>query len=137
MRIACTLNWVKDSITINTTFNAANDKYKLEVCNISQKAADAVAKEFDIKVKSDGKKGLNFSCKSKYPFQFFDDVGNPIDASKIGNGSKAVVDVTGSYPHKFEKMYGKGPVADSRVKVTELVAYEASPNGSQDEEEAL
>lgn len=136
MKIACTLNWVKDATTINTTFNAANDKYKLEVCNISQKAVDAVAKEFGIKVKSDDKKGLNFSCKSKYPFQFFDDVGNPIDASKIGNGSKAVVDVTGSYPHKFEKMYGKGPVADSRVKVTELVAYESAAT-SGDNEEAL
>lgn len=136
MKIACSLSWVKDAVTINTTFNAANDKYKLEVCNISQKAADALAKEFGIKVKNDDKKGLNFSCKSKYAFQFFDDVGNQIDPSKVGNGSKAVVDVTGSYAHKFEKQYGKGPIASSPVKVTELVAYEATVK-SDEEEEAL
>lgn len=136
MKIACTLNWVKDAVTINTTFDAANDKYKLEVCNISQRAADALAKEFGIKVKHDDKKGLNFSCKSKYAFQFFDDVGNRLDAALVGNGSKAVVDVTGSYSHRFDKQYGKGPIASSPVKVTELVAYEAAVK-SDEEEEAL
>ena len=134
MKIACTLNWVKDAVSINKTFNDANDKYKLDVCNISQKAADALSKEFGMKIKQDDKKGLNFSCKSKYPFQFADDVGNPIDAAKVGNGSKAVVDVTGSYEHKFMKQYGKGPVATSVVKVTELVSYVAEGGGSDDEE---
>lgn len=134
MKIACTLNWVKDAVTINTTFDAANDKYKLEVCNISQRAADALAKDFGIKVKQDDKKGLNFSCKSKYAFQFFDDVGNRLDAALVGNGSKAVVDVTGSYSHRFDKQYGKGPIASSPVKVTELVAYEAAVKADEEEE---
>lgn len=134
MKIACTLNWVKDAVNVNTTFNAANDKYKLEVCNISDKAAEAVAREFDIKVKENDQKGKHFSAKSKYPFQFFDDVGNPLDPQNIGNGSKAVVEVTGSYPHKFEKQYGKGPVVASSVKVTELVSYTPVDGG---DEEAL
>lgn len=134
MKIACTLNWVKDAVSINKAFNDANDKYKLDVCNISQKAADVITKEFGIKVKQDDKKGLHFSAKSKYPFQFVDDVGNPIDATKIGNGSKAVVDVTGSYDHKFEKAHGKGPVVASIVKVTELVSYVSVTGGSDDEE---
>lgn len=137
MKIACTLNWVKDATTINTTFNAANDKYKLDVCNISQKAADALAKEFGIKVKESEQKGKHFNAKSKYVFFFKDDAGNVIDPATIGNGTKAIVNVTGSYPHKFERQYGKGPVVASEVTVTELVAYEASPNGSRDEEEAL
>lgn len=137
MRIACTLSWVKDAVTINTMFNASNDKYKLEVCHISDKAAEAVAKEHGIKVKEDDKKGKNFSAKSKYPFTFKDDAGNPVDPQKIGNGTKAIVNVTGSYEHKFQKQYGKGPVVASEVTVTELVAYEASPNGSRDEEETL
>jgi hypothetical protein len=135
MRIACTLNWVMDAVKVNTTFNASNDKYKLEVCNISEKAAEALTKEFGIKVKQDEKKGRNFSCKSKYQFIFRDDVGNLVEPSSIGNGSKAVVNVTGSYEHKFMKQYGKGPVAASDVVVTELVSR--ATVGEAEEEEAL
>lgn len=134
MKIACTLNWVKDAVTINTTFNATNDKYKLEVCNISQKAADAVAKEFGIKVKESEQKGKHFNAKSKYVFFFKDDAGNTIDPATIGNGTKAIVNVTGSYSHKFEKSYGKGPVVASEVVVTELVTYESTGSNKDDEE---
>lgn len=135
MKIACTLNWIKDAVTINKTFNDANDKYQLEVSNISDKAAQAVTNEFGIKVNSTDAKGKYFKAKSKYPFKFFDDAGNEIDPQKIGNGSKAIVNVTGSYNHKFEKQYGKGPIVDSTVVVKELVAYEGT--GGDDSEEAL
>ncbi len=137
MRIACTLNYVKDAVTINTTFNATNDRFKLEVCNVSEKAAEALAKEHGIKVKQDDKKGRNFNCKSKYPFKFLDDAGNVLDPNTVGNGSKAVVNITGSYGHKFEKMYGKSAIAVSEVVVTELVSYTPSENAGGHEEEAL
>ena len=137
MKIACSLMWVRDAVNVNTTFNASNDKYKLEVCHISDKADEALKREFDIKVKKDDQKGKHFNAKSKYVFFFKDDAGNHIDPTTIGNGTKAIVNVTGSYEHKFMKQYGKGPVVASEVTVTELVPYEASPNGSRDEEEAL
>lgn len=123
MKIACTLNYVRDAIEINKTFDASNDKYKLEVCNLSQKAVDVLAEKLSIKAKEHEHKGLNLSCKSKFKFDFVDDVGNPIDANTIGNGSKAVVEITGSYDHKFSKKYGFAPVAFSTVLVTELVPY--------------
>jgi hypothetical protein len=60
-----------------------------------------------------------------------------VNPSDIGNGTKAVVEVTGSYSHKFEKAHGKGPVVNSRggVVITELVAREAKT--SEEEAEAL
>lgn len=134
MKIACQLFWVKDAVNVNTTFNASNDKYKLEVCHISDKAAEAVAKEHGIKVKENDQKGKHFSAKSKYVFFFKDDAGNVIDPSRIGNGTKAIVNVTGSYDHKFAKAHGKGPVVASEVTVTELVAYEGSGENSGEEE---
>lgn len=127
MKIACTLNYVRDAVEVNRTFDATNDKYKLEMCNLSQRAVDALSTQFTIKAKEDDKKGLNINAKSKYPFVFVDDVGNPVDAQTIGNGSKAIVDVTGSYDHKFAKKYGFGPIAFSTVVVTELIPYASVP----------
>lgn len=135
MKIACQLMWVKDAVNVNTQFNASNDKYKLEVCHISDKAAEALAREHGIKVKENDQKGKHFNAKSKYTFFFKDDAGNTIDPATIGNSTKAIVNVTGSYSHKFEKQYGKGPVVASEVVVTELVAYEST--GDSGEEEAL
>lgn len=136
MKIAVTLNYVRDAVVVNTTFNATNVMYKLEMCNISDRAAEALAREFGIKAKVHDTKGKNINAKSKFPFKFFDDAGNELDPNTIGNGSKAVVDITGSYDHKFAKQYGKGPIAASGVTVTELVAYTGGA-GSGDSEEAL
>lgn len=133
MRIACTLSYVQDAVVINTTFDDRNNKYKLNIHNISDRAAEALSKEFGIKVKKDDAKGNNINAKSLYPWKFFDDAGNEVDPKTIGNGTKAVVNVTGAYDHKFARQYGKGPITDSGVTITELVPYVAS-SGSGDEE---
>jgi len=127
MKLNAQLFWVNDSVTLNTNFDPANKKYKLTVCNVSERAAAKLEEEFGIKVKKNPEKpeyGFYFNAKSLYPWEFKDDVGNDVASDAIGNGTKAEIDVTGSYSHKFEKQHGKGPVVNSRggVVIKELVA---------------
>jgi len=83
-----------------------------------------------MKINSDEKKGFSFSAKSKYPFAFVSQGGNTIDAKSIGNGSKAVIEVTGSYDHSFAKRYGKDAVIKGTIVITELVKYEPKGDDS-------
>jgi hypothetical protein len=140
LKINAQLFWINDAVTLNTSFDDNNKKFKLTVCNVSPKAAERLASDFGIKMKSHPEKpeyGLHFNAKSLYAWEFKDDAGNVVNPSDIGNGTKAVVEVTGSYSHKFEKAHGKGPVVNSRggVVITELVAREAKT--SEEEAEAL
>lgn len=140
LKINAQLFWINDAVTLNTSFDPANKKFKLTVCNVSPKAAERLASDFGIKLKSNPEKpeyGLHFNAKSLYAWEFKDDAGNVVNPSDIGNGTKAVIEVSGSYSHKFEKAHGKGPVVNSRggVVITELVAREAKT--SEEEAEAL
>lgn len=140
LKINAQLFWINDAVTLNTAFDPANKKFKLTVCNVSPKAAERLASDFGIKLKSNPEKpeyGLHFNAKSLYAWEFKDDAGNVVNPSDIGNGTKAVIEVSGSYSHKFEKAHGKGPVVNSRggVVITELVAREAKT--SEEEAEAL
>ena len=137
MKLNAQLFWINDSVKINTNFDPANKKYKLTVCNVSEKAAEKLKEEFGIKVKNNPEKpeyGLHFNAKSLYAWEFKDDAGNAVAADVIGNGTKAEVDVTGSYSHKFEKQHGKGPVVNSRggVVIKELVAREGGVSSDGD-----
>lgn len=130
LKINAQLFWVNDAVKLNTSFDANNNKYKLTVCNVSPKAAERLASDFGIKVKNNTEKpeyGLHFNAKSLYAWEFKDDAGNVVSPDNIGNGTKATIEVTGSYSHKFEKAHGKGPVVNSRggVVITELVTREA------------
>lgn len=140
LKINAQLFWINDAVTLNTSFDPANKKFKLTVCNVSPKAAERLASDFGIKLKSNPEKpeyGLHFNAKSLYAWEFKDDADNMVNPSDIGNGTKAVIEVSGSYSHKFEKAHGKGPVVNSRggVVITELVAREAKT--SEEEAEAL
>ena len=140
LKINAQLFWINDAVTLNTAFDPANKKFKLTVCNVSPKAAERLAGDFGIKLKSNPEKpeyGLHFNAKSLYAWEFKDDAGNMVNASDIGNGTKAVIEVSGSYSHKFEKAHGKGPVVNSRggVVITELVSREVKT--SEEEAEAL
>lgn len=114
--------WVKDSVNINTTFNATNNKYQLTVGNISKEDGISLEKEFGIKVK-EGKEdqGSVITGKSLYHFVFKDAGGNEIDPKTIANGSDVVIDVVGSYDHAFAKRYGKGASIFKEVIVTNIV----------------
>lgn len=140
LKLNAQLFWINDAVKINTAFDPGNKKFKLTVCNVSPKAAERLAADFGIKLKNNPEKpeyGLHFNAKSLYAWEFKDDAGNMVDPQNIGNGTKAVVEVTGSYDHKFAKAHGKGPVVNSRggVVITELVTREVM--ASADMEEAL
>ncbi len=131
VKIACELAWVNDAVEISKQFNKDNTKYRLNVYNISEKAKQKLEAEYGMKIGSDENKGFNFSIKSKYPFSFVTQSGQPVEAKSIGNKSKAIVEINGSYEHAFVKKYGKSAVAKSTVVITELVKYE--PKESSDE----
>lgn len=139
MKINAQLFWINDAVTLNTSFDSDNKKFKLTVCQVSPKAAEKLASEYGIKMKSNPEKpdyGLHFNAKSLYAWEFKDDAGNLVQPGDIGNGTKAVIDVSGSYSHKFEKAHGKGPVVNSKggVVITELVAREAKTSQEEAEE---
>jgi len=140
LKLNAQLFWINDAVTLNTSFDDNNKKFKLTVCNVSPKAAERLSADFGIKLKSNPEKpeyGLFFNAKSLYAWEFKDDAGNVVQPGDIGNGTKAIVEVSGSYDHKFAKAHGKGPVVNSRggVVITELVAREAKT--MEEEAEAL
>lgn len=140
LKLNAQLFWINDAVTLNTAFDDNNKKFKLTVCNVSPKAAERLSADFGIKLKNNPEKpeyGLFFNAKSLYAWEFKDDAGNTVNPSDIGNGTKAIVEVSGSYDHKFAKAHGKGPVVNSRggVVITELVAREAKT--MEEEAEAL
>jgi hypothetical protein len=114
--------WVKDSVTINTTFNATNNKYQLTVGHITEDDVERLAVEYGIKMKEDKEEqGPTLTAKSLYPFIFKDTEGNLIEPHFIRNGSKVEVKVTNSYPHAFSKKYGNGASVYKEVIVHSLV----------------
>lgn len=140
LKLNAQLFWINDAVTLNTAFDDNNKKFKLTVCNVSPKAAERLSADFGIKLKTNPEKpeyGLFFNAKSLYAWEFKDDAGNVVNPSDIGNGTKAIVEVSGSYDHKFAKAHGKGPVVNSRggVVITELVSREAKT--MEEEAEAL
>ena len=113
--------WVKDSVTINTTWNAINNKYLLTVGHISTEDAERLDVEYGIKMKEDKpEQGQTLTAKSLYPFIFKDKDGNLIEPHTIRNGSAVEVKVTSSYPHAFDKKYGKGASVWKEVVVLSL-----------------
>jgi effector-binding domain-containing protein len=130
VKIACEIMWANDAVEVNKNYNKDNTKYKATIANISEKAKQKLEADYGMKINSDEKKGFSFSAKSKYPFAFVSQGGNTIDAKSIGNGSKAVIEVTGSYDHSFAKRYGKGAVIKGTIVITELVKYEPKGDDS-------
>ena len=119
-------NWMKE---YNTKFNEANDKYE---CTLGQLSDAAVAKleELGIKIKDKDTMGKYIVGKSKFVFEPVDEEGNPIDISKIGNGTKCYALVS-SYRHKMSAKFGAAP-SIKKLVITELKVY--SPEGAPEEE---
>jgi hypothetical protein len=70
--------------------------------------------------------------KSKFVFEPVDEEGNPIDISKIGNGTKCYALVS-SYRHKMSAKFGAAP-SIKKLVITELKIY--NPEGVAEEETA-
>ena len=123
VKIKCDLIWVKDAVVINKEFDKRNDKYVLKVCNVSDKAVEHLLKQFNIRCRNDKEgQGYYFRAKSTFPFKFVDIHDTEVQPGVIGNGSKAIITITGSYPHKFSNEWGNGAKVGSTVTITELVA---------------
>lgn len=114
-------NWMKE---FNTKFNEDNTKYECTLGMLSDKACEAL-KEQGIVIKNKDTMGNYIVGKSKFVFEPVDTEGNPVDISKIGNGTK-VTALVSSYRHKMSSKYGAAP-SIKKLIVTELKVY--SPDG--------
>jgi hypothetical protein len=120
-------NWMKE---YNKKFNEANDKYECTLGQLSE-AACSKLEELGIKLKDKDTMGKYIVGKSKFLFEPVDEEGNPVDISKIGNGTKCYALVS-SYRHKMSAKFGAAP-SIKKLVITELKVY--SPEGSEVAEE--
>ena len=120
-------NWMKE---FNTKFTPTNTKYECTLGMLSDNAATALT-GLGIKVKNKDTMGNHIVGKSKFIFTPIDTEGNPVDISKIGNGTK-VTALVSSYKHPMSSMHGLAP-SISKLIVTELVVYSGAE--SVDEED--
>lgn len=117
-------NWMKE---YNKKFNEANDKYECTLGQLSE-AACGKLEELGIKLKDKDTMGKYIVGKSKFVFEPVDEEGNPVDISKIGNGTKCYALVS-SYRHKMSAKFGAAP-SIKKLVITELKVY--SPSGSDE-----
>jgi len=103
------------------TRNTYSNKYQVDLCNLSQKAIEAL-EDIGVEVRNKEGKGFFVTAKSKnYPITAIDKEGNPVTA-KVGNGSRGVALIK---PYAY-KASGKSGVAVgiNKLIVTDLIAYE-------------
>ena len=110
-------NWMKE---FNTKFNDDNTKYECTLGMLSDAAAEAI-KELGVVIKNKDTMGNYIVGKSKFVFEPVDTEGNPVDISKIGNGTK-VTALVNSYRHKMSAKFGAAP-SIGKIIVTDLVVY--------------
>ena len=128
MKLKCTLRW---SNLYN--INEMSGKYQVDLCNLSTKAVEALAKEgIEAKEsgKSDDERGVYITCKSTYPIATFDADGDEISSAlKVGNGTTAEATIK---PYAWDFKGKKGVSATiSHLKITKLIEY----NSGEDSEE--
>lgn len=100
--------------------NEMSGKYQVDLCNLSEKAVDAL-EGLGIEVKTKEGKGRYITCKSQRPITAYDDGGSMLEGDILGNGSKAAAVIT-PYEWAFKGKKGVSPSLRKMV-VTELVAY--------------
>jgi hypothetical protein len=120
-------NWMKE---YNKKFNETNDKYECTLGQLSDAACSRL-EELGIKLKDKDTMGKYIVGKSKFLFEPVDEEGNPVDISKIGNGTKCYALVS-SYRHKMSAKFGSAP-SIKKIVITELKVY--SPDGEEATEE--
>lgn len=116
--------------------NEMSGKYQVNLCNLSDKAVDALeAMGLDVTVGEDKKAdmGRYITCKSNSPIRSYDKEGLEV-VEKIGNGSKCIAMVT-YYDWKYKNKSGKSPSLRKLV-ITDLIPY-AEGGDVDDGEEAL
>jgi hypothetical protein len=105
--------------------NDMSGKFQVDLCNLSDKAAEAL-QDIGLEVKFKEGKGKYITCKSTRPIYAFDDGGSQIDA-QVGNGSKGVA-LVGTYAWAYQKKKGVSP-ALKRLVITDILEYGGQPVG--------
>lgn len=101
--------------------NEMSGKYQVDLCELSDKAVEAL-EALGIDVKEKDGKGSFITPKSKYPIFAKDADGADLRGVKIGNGSEAVA-VIKPYEWQFKGKSGVSPSLNS-LTVTALEVYE-------------
>lgn len=121
----------------HTKVNDMSGKYQLNLCNLSDAAADALeAMGISVQVGEDKKSdmGRYITCKSQSPIRVYDTDGDEITEA-IGNGSKAKALVS-SYEWTYKNKKGVSPSLGKLV-ITELVEYGADSALDGDDSDVL
>jgi hypothetical protein len=105
--------------------NDMSGKFQVDLCNLSDKAAEAL-QDIGLEVKFKDGKGKYITCKSTRPIYAFDDGGSQIDA-QVGNGSKGVA-LVGTYAWAYQKKKGVSP-ALKRLVITDMLEYGGRTSG--------
>ena len=113
--------------------NDMSGKFQVDLCNLSDKAAEAL-QDIGLEVKFKDGKGKYITCKSTRPIYAFDDGGSQIDA-QVGNGSKGVA-LVGTYSWAYQKKKGVSP-ALKRLVITDMLEYGGQPVGELISEDDL
>ena len=113
--------------------NDMSGKFQVDLCNLSDKAADAL-QDIGLEVKFKDGKGKYITCKSTRTIYDFDDGGSQIDA-QVGNGSKGVA-LVGTYSWAYQKKKGVSP-ALKRLVITDMLEYGGQPVGELISEDDL
>ena len=113
--------------------NDMSGKFQVDLCNLSDKAAQAL-QDIGLEVKFKEGKGKYITCKSTRPIYAFDDGGSQIDA-QVGNGSKGVA-LIGTYSWSYQKKQGTSP-ALKRLVITDMLEYSGAPVGELISEDDL
>lgn len=115
-------------------------KYQFDLCNLSDKAAEAMEKELGVKVRTRPDKpeqGKYVTIKSaKYPFKLEDTEGKIIPENVIiGNGTKATV-VLSSYSWTDKRGNKCYSPSSKKIVVTNLIEY-VKPDADSQEDDTL
>lgn len=102
----------------------AGNKYTVDLCNLSDRAVEALQKR-GVKVNYKDGSGHFITCKSQHPIRAFDDGGAEIDPSvKVGNGSKGVCTLDF---YDWTYMGKKGWSASvKKLVITDLIEYKSA-----------
>jgi hypothetical protein len=117
--------------------NKVNDmsgKYQVNLCNLSDKAADAL-ESMGLSIQEDAEKkadmGKYVTCKSNRPIRAYDTDGEELD-TLIGNKSRCKALVS-TYDWSYKNKKGKSPSL-LKLVITDLVEFAGGNEMSADEE---
>ena len=121
----------------HTKVNDMSGKYQLNLCNLSDAAADALeSMGISVQIGEDKKAdmGKYITCKSEKAIRVFDTDNDEITEA-IGNGSRGKALVS-SYSWTYKNKKGVSPSLKKLV-ITDLVEYSSASGINADDEDVL